>query len=68
MTLAYLGHMLKSGDVISTAEAAKLLGKSIRTVNRLANSGDLRAVKLGDATRPWLFDRDDVEAYKRGAA
>lgn len=60
--------MIKSGDLISTAQAARILDKSIRTVNRLANDGSLRAVKLGDATRPWVFERADVEAYKRSAA
>lgn len=60
--------MIKTGDLVSTAEAAKMLGKSIRTVHRMAQDGRIPAVKLGAGTSSWVFDRADVEAAARDAA
>ena len=50
-------------DLIGTAEAARLLGKSPRTVHRLVNSGDLKPALTapGGYSGAYLFKRADVE-------
>lgn len=60
--------MPQSGDLISTSEAARILRKSTRTVHRMARDGQLPAVKLGEATRSWVFERGAVEAVAKGSA
>ena len=53
----------KQQDIISTTEAAKLLGIDPRTVQRRAISGDLPIVsKLRGDTGAYLFNRADVLA------
>lgn len=50
-------------DLIPTAEAAKILRRSVATVNRYAAAGDLKpALELGGRTGARLFHRADVEA------
>jgi hypothetical protein len=51
-------------DLIGTAEAARILKKSHRTVHRLVESGDLVPVLTapGGFAGAFLFSRDDVEA------
>jgi excisionase family DNA binding protein len=46
---------------ISTAEAARRLGVSISTVQRLARSGALEAERTA---RDYVFDGRDVEVYR----
>lgn len=60
-----------SNDLISTAEAAELLGASVATVTRLAKAGDLTtAVKAPGARGARFFRRREVErlASKRVSA
>ena len=53
-------------DLITTAEAAAILGKSQRTVQRLVVSRDLEpALTLPSG---YLFDRADVEARAEAVA
>ena len=52
--------------LVKVAEAADLLGVSVRMVHRLVATGDLHKVKLGKAAR---FRLSDVEALmQKGAA
>jgi hypothetical protein len=49
-------------DLIGTVEAATILGKSPRTVKRLAFTGKLpAALKMTGDTGAYLFHRADVE-------
>ena len=57
--------------LIGSSEAARLLGKSPRTIHRLVESGDLvpELITPGGAHGAFLFKRDDVEALaKAGVA
>lgn len=60
--------MIKTGDLISTAEVAALLGKSIRTVHRMAAAGEIPATKLGPGTASWVFEKADIEQYQQQSA
>lgn len=52
-----------SDDLLTTAEAAKLLRRPVGTVNRWAKDGELReAAKLPGRTGSRLYRRSDVEA------
>lgn len=50
-------------DLIGTAEVARLLGKSHRTVHRLVESGQLvpALTAPGGFNGAFLFNREDVE-------
>lgn len=50
-------------DLVSTQEAADILGKSVATVNRLAANGSLvEAAKAPGLRGARLYRRSDVEA------
>jgi excisionase family DNA binding protein len=49
--------------LLSAAQVAELLGKSVRTVQRLADSGELRAEKLPGTTGAYVFDAAVVDDY-----
>ena len=53
-----------SPNLVGTAEAAQILGKSHRTIHRLVKSGDLipEIVAPGGFSGAFLFKRADVEA------
>lgn len=52
----------EGNDLITTAEAAKLSGWSVTTLNRKAASGDLPVAFKGEGKRGLrLFNRADVE-------
>lgn len=55
-------------NLIGTAEVARLLGKSHRTVHRLVESGDLVPVLTapGGFKGAFLFSREDVETLVSG--
>lgn len=62
-------HVPITDDLLTTAEAALILGKPIGTVNRWAKEGKLReAAKLPGRTGSRLYRRSDVEALVEGAA
>jgi len=48
--------------LISTTEAAKLLGKDARTVQRKASAGEIPATKLPGLRGSYVFDRDVILA------
>lgn len=49
-------------NVLTTAEAAKLLGVTVTTLNRWVNSGRIRALFEGPGTHGARFyDRADIE-------
>lgn len=49
---------VKSGEFLSTAEAAALLGCSLSTAQRRIRAGDLSAQLIGGA---YVIKREDVE-------
>lgn len=57
-------------DLIGSAEAARLLRKSQRTVHRLVASGALKPAMTapGGFAGVYLFNRADVEALAQDAA
>ena len=54
--------MQKSPDIISAAEAAKILHISVRAVQHRITSGTLPAQKLPGKTGAYILDRATVEA------
>ena len=55
--------LMKYDHLVTTSEAAKMLHRSIRTVNRMARDGSLApALKLPGATGAYMFAREDIEA------
>lgn len=59
--------MAEKRQLLSSSQVAELLGKSIRTVQRLAESGELPAIKLDEPAR-YVFDLDEVERYMGATA
>lgn len=58
-------HMPNVDDLLTTAQVAKILGKSIPTVNRYATSGELvSARKLPGLRGAYLFTPQAVEAFR----
>lgn len=62
--------MAHTEDLIGTAEAARILGRSHRTVHRMVRDGDLTpAIKApGGPAGAFLFHRADVEKLIRAEA
>lgn len=62
--------MANQQNLIGTAEAARLLGKSSRTVHRMVASGQLEVAVTapGGFKGVWLFNRADIEAIKSRSA
>ena len=62
--------MTSRDSLIGTAEAARMLGKSARTVHRLVESGKLvpAVTAPGGYVGTFLFDRADVEQLAKAAA
>lgn len=60
----------KQPELIGSTEAARILGKSPRTVHRLVESGDLTPAMTAPGGRAgaFLFRRSDVEAIAKSAA
>lgn len=52
--------------LITTAEAAERTGRAERTVRRMCERGDVRAVKVGNHV--WLLDADAADEMKREGA
>ena len=63
-------HMSQDEDLIGTAEAARVLGRSPRTVHRMVNAGDLTPAMTapGGHHGSYLFRRADVEALTETSA
>jgi hypothetical protein len=61
--------MGNSNGPITSAEAGVIVGKSARTVQRLAADGELSYIrKLPGPNGDYLFDRAVVESYARDLA
>lgn len=48
--------------LISSREAAEMLGKDARTIQRMAVKGEIPATKLPGLRGSYVFNRSDVEA------
>ncbi|MBW8025326.1 DNA-binding protein [Clavibacter michiganensis subsp. michiganensis] len=61
----YLGHMTNlDGDLITTRQAADLIGESVRQTTRRIDAGTLTpAHKLDGLRGAYLFRRTDVETF-----
>ncbi len=53
-------------ELIFSSEASRLLSVSVPTVNRLAATGQLKAMRASDGT--WIFRRSQVEEVARQRA
>lgn len=61
--------MSNPDELIAATEAASILGKSARTVSRLAEAGRLPVIqKLPGVNGAYLFRRGDVEALRDARA
>jgi excisionase family DNA binding protein len=61
----------RQGQLISSSQVAELIGKSVRTVHRMAESGELPAIKVqgpSGITATYVFDLDEVERYLGASA
>ena len=58
--------MPTNGETIPVAEAARLLGISVRTVKRMCDAGRLRSFRTTGGHLRVL--RSDVEAFRQGSA
>ena len=65
-----MGVMPHTEDLIGTAEAARILGRSHRTVHRMVRDGGLTPAITapGGHHGTYLFHRADVEALSKAAA
>ena len=63
-------HMNETTELIGTAEAARILGKSPRTVHRMVAAGSLTPAVTapGGFAGAFLFRRTDIERVKTEAA
>ena len=62
--------MKQTNDLIGSTEAARILGKSPRTIHRMVEAGTLVPVVIapGGYAGTFLFSRADVEQIKAEAA
>jgi excisionase family DNA binding protein len=56
--------MAEQRQVLSSPQVAALLGKSVRTIQRMAESGELPAIKMGGQTGAYVFDANEVELWR----
>ena len=55
--------MTETQRLLSTAQVADLLGRSIRTIQRMAEAGEIRAEKMPGLTGGYVFDAAAVDDY-----
>lgn len=55
--------MRKTPQLLTTLQAAQILGKSHDTVTRLAAAGEIAATKMPGRTGSYIFTPESVEAY-----
>lgn len=59
--MSIVGGMKSNPDeLLTTEEAARILGKSVQVVRQHARKGNLPGKMIG---RDWVFRRGDVEAF-----
>jgi excisionase family DNA binding protein len=51
-------------DVISARQAAAIVGCGVRTVQRLAQKGEIEAARLPGPNGQYVFSKKAVEAYR----
>ena len=57
--------MTQNATLLNTKQVAEILEKSIRTVNRMAEGGDLPYIaKMPGPTGAYLFDRSEIERLR----
>lgn len=56
--------MAATTTTLSTAQVAEKIGKSVKTVQRIAASGEIPAIKLPGLTGAYIFDARDVELWQ----
>ena len=56
--------MTERRQLLTSPRVAEILGVSIRTVQRLAESGDLPAIKLTGQTGAYVFEPTEVELWQ----
>jgi excisionase family DNA binding protein len=56
--------MAEQRQVLSSTQVAALLGKSVRTVQRMAESGELPTIKMAGQTGAYVFDATEVELWR----
>lgn len=60
---------MSNDELLTSTQAGLLLGKSGRTVQRMAENGELTpAHKLPGPNGPYLFRRADIESLAKAAA
>ncbi|MFD7064396.1 helix-turn-helix domain-containing protein [Streptomyces sp. NPDC059906] len=57
-------HTAPALNLVPVDEAATLLGRSPRTVRRLAAAGTIPAHRIG--ARTWAIDRASLDTYRHG--
>jgi excisionase family DNA binding protein len=55
--------MTERRQLLSSLQVAELLNKSVRTIQRMAESGELPAIKMDGQTGAYVFDLADVEQW-----
>jgi predicted site-specific integrase-resolvase len=64
--MAKVARMAETIQLLTSAQVAELLGKSVATINRWATAGRLKpAAKAPGIRGAWLFAPDDVEKALR---
>lgn len=48
--------------LITAADAAKLIGRHVKTIHRLARAGKIPCYRFG---KMWMFDREEMLKYGR---
>lgn len=56
--------MTQRRQLLSSPQVAELIHKSVRTVQRMAESGELPAIKMDGATGAYVFDATEVELWQ----
>lgn len=60
---------LAPDELVSTAEAARIIGRHVRTIHRAVADGRLTPItKIEGKTGAYLFRRADVEALRESGA
>ena len=56
------GSAIITPRLLKTRDAARYLGISAWKLRNLVQCGEIACI-LGDGTSPWLFDRQDLDAW-----